>query len=112
MNDTNTITVLYNLLCGLQLVHSTGVIHRDIKPGNILISNDCGIKICDFGLSRILPKKSNFQKDIKNIHRDVYLDYSSSASQYLYTEDRDENEDGFKQKITECLIKNKTEREN
>ena len=33
-------------------MHSSGVIHRDLKPGNVLISEDCTCKICDFGLSR------------------------------------------------------------
>jgi serine/threonine protein kinase len=35
---------------------SANVIHRDIKPENILVDHFCNIKICDFGLSRTLPK--------------------------------------------------------
>lgn len=33
-------------------MHSAGVIHRDMKPSNILIDEYCNVKICDFGLSR------------------------------------------------------------
>jgi len=29
------------------------VIHRDLKPGNILINENCDLKICDFGLARL-----------------------------------------------------------
>jgi len=44
--------VVYNLLCGLQYIHSANIIHRDLKPANILINEDCTVKLADFGLSR------------------------------------------------------------
>jgi mitogen-activated protein kinase 1/3 len=45
-------TLLYNLLVGLQYLHSAGIYHRDLKPANVLVNQDCTAKICDFGLSR------------------------------------------------------------
>src|SRR6185503_13252299 len=36
----------------LEHSHAAGVVHRDIKPGNILIAKDGRIKITDFGLAR------------------------------------------------------------
>lgn len=37
---------------GLKYIHSASVVHRDLKPGNLLVNADCELKICDFGLSR------------------------------------------------------------
>ncbi|KAJ7504497.1 kinase-like protein [Mycena galericulata] len=43
---------VYQILRGMKFVHSASVIHRDLKPGNLLVNADCELKICDFGLSR------------------------------------------------------------
>jgi serine/threonine protein kinase len=43
---------MYQLLRGISFVHSAGVIHRDLKPGNLLLDGKCELRICDFGLAR------------------------------------------------------------
>lgn len=42
----------HQLLKGLSYCHSYGVLHRDLKPQNILISKDNTLKLCDFGLAK------------------------------------------------------------
>ncbi len=37
---------------GLRKAHQNGVVHRDLKPGNILIDNDSWVRIIDFGLAK------------------------------------------------------------
>ena len=43
---------IYDILLGLKYMHSAGVIHRDLKPGNVLLYEDESVKLCDFGLAR------------------------------------------------------------
>ncbi|KAI0343226.1 Pkinase-domain-containing protein [Trametopsis cervina] len=43
---------VYQILRGMKYIHSASVVHRDLKPGNLLVNADCELKICDFGLSR------------------------------------------------------------
>jgi serine/threonine-protein kinase len=45
--------ILVQILEGLEFSHSRGVIHRDIKPGNVLISEMGIAKISDFGIARL-----------------------------------------------------------
>lgn len=50
---------LYQILRGVKYLHSAKIIHRDIKPGNLLVNSNCVLKICDFGLARVEePEKS------------------------------------------------------
>ena len=46
------------LLEGIKAMHSVGVLHRDLKPGNILVSKDCQLRITDFGLARFMDDKT------------------------------------------------------
>jgi len=43
---------MYMLLCGIEFLHSNWVLHRDICPGNLLISSEGILKIGDFGLAK------------------------------------------------------------
>lgn len=44
---------LYQILRGIKFMHSARVIHRDLKPRNLLVNSNCDLKICDFGLARV-----------------------------------------------------------
>lgn len=51
--------VMYDILDGLSAIHSKGIIHRDIKPKNIFITDENKIKIIDFGAARFSSTEEN-----------------------------------------------------
>lgn len=62
--DTRVISIprscMYVLqsLKGLERLHFAGIVHRDIKPYNMMITNDDRVKLIDFGLSRVRGEES------------------------------------------------------
>jgi serine/threonine protein kinase len=45
-------TQYHQVLRGLKFIHSANVLHRDMKPSNLLVNANCDLAICDFGLAR------------------------------------------------------------
>ncbi|KAJ8143815.1 hypothetical protein OXX80_007134 [Metschnikowia pulcherrima] len=54
ISDQHIQYFIYQILRGLKTIHSANVIHRDLKPSNVLVNYNCDVKICDFGLARIM----------------------------------------------------------
>lgn len=48
--------IIYQLLKSLYYMHTAELIHRDVKPSNLLLNSDCHVKVCDFGLCRSLSE--------------------------------------------------------
>ncbi|KAI3450992.1 hypothetical protein Pfo_007657 [Paulownia fortunei] len=54
---------IFQLLRGLKYLHSANVLHRDLKPGNLLVNANCELKICDFGLARTGSDNGDFMTE-------------------------------------------------
>ncbi|TDJ56578.1 MAG: hypothetical protein E2O47_01875 [Gemmatimonadetes bacterium] len=53
--------LLYHVGSGLAHAHAQGVIHRDVKPGNILVGRTGQALVTDFGIAKVLESPSNTQ---------------------------------------------------
>ena len=65
--------VIEQLTLGLEHAHSKGVIHRDLKPGNLFLTADDHLKILDFGLARIVDSDQKLTKTGQALGTPIYM---------------------------------------
>jgi serine/threonine protein kinase len=53
LNTRQRLALMIQICAAVQHAHERGVIHRDLKPGNILVDESGQPKVLDFGLARV-----------------------------------------------------------
>ncbi|MCQ2476072.1 MAG: serine/threonine protein kinase [Clostridia bacterium] len=56
VSEEETKRIILGICSGLSSIHKLGIVHRDITPSNIIISDDSIVKIIDFGISRTIKE--------------------------------------------------------
>lgn len=52
LSEDRAVSIASDIAAGLAVAHRGGVVHRDIKPGNVLINPEGVVKVTDFGIAR------------------------------------------------------------
>ncbi len=62
LTETQVLDYLLPLCDALRVAHEAGIVHRDIKPGNVLLSQDGRPKLTDFGLVKMLRQATELEQ--------------------------------------------------
>lgn len=80
LEEDHIVTMMYNSLCALNFIHSANLMHRDLKPGNLLVDSNCCVRLCDFGLARSEPTAFKNPNHIFQIKHGLKKEYRNEST--------------------------------
>ncbi len=63
LNWKETLHFAMQIATGLEHAHSRGIVHRDIKPHNVMVLKNGSVKVMDFGIARVMSKSNTLTKE-------------------------------------------------
>ena len=63
LNWKETLHFANQIAKGLEHAHSRGIVHRDIKPHNVMVLKNGSVKVMDFGIARVMNKSNTLTKE-------------------------------------------------
>jgi len=78
------------LIAGMEYLHACGIVHKDIKPGNLLLTVDQTLKISDFGVSEVSAISTEELESVINVAypQETFPAFVSLKSAHVFRLDR------------------------
>ena len=84
LNWKETLHFAMQIAKGLEHAHSRGIVHRDIKPHNVMVLKNGSVKVMDFGIARVMNKSNTLTKEaLGSVHN-----ISPEQAKGSYTDNR------------------------
>ncbi|MDR1801930.1 MAG: Stk1 family PASTA domain-containing Ser/Thr kinase [Lachnospiraceae bacterium] len=68
LSHPETVSIAIQVCNGLGAAHAAGIVHRDIKPHNIIISKDGKVKVTDFGIAKAITSETVTTNAMGSVH--------------------------------------------
>lgn len=65
MSEERSQVIACDLVSALYYLHSKRIVHRDIKPQNVLVDTGGVAKLCDFGFARLMNQDTHMLRSVK-----------------------------------------------
>ena len=79
VDQATALKYLRGIAAGLDYAHGHGIVHRDVKPANVLLTNEGTPVLADFGLAKLVEKKSTITHTIALLGTPAFMSPEQAA---------------------------------